>query len=318
MNQANLIQCQVLDPQLKPLLNENNTIPFNRKTLLIKFNSAKLCQVVIKLNQKPRKIVATLSNLQNQIHKSNQQALEFHYFTCENQQVIYNSSINTNQQFTSLQIKIEQDDVAFYNIQLYGEEAIKTKQSTLDNFILKPSQLDNENGTFQNFTNALSSNRDPAGRQKKQVNKVALKQKQELEEAIEKSLRSAEYEKMNQKYIQESKNNVIQEQYNQEYQFQEDEELSLEILMQKNDQQQYSYDKKKQPQVRIENLGYTDKINTAQKKGYQQQWNNSDPIKLNFMTKFKVGDINQDFMKMHQLMEETKGVKRFLENVMYI
>ncbi|CAK84483.1 unnamed protein product (macronuclear) [Paramecium tetraurelia] len=72
MNQANLIQCQVLDPQLKPLLRENNDTPFQRKSLLIKFNSAKICQVVIKLNQKPRNIVATLTNLQNQSSKTNQ------------------------------------------------------------------------------------------------------------------------------------------------------------------------------------------------------------------------------------------------------
>ncbi|CAD8164758.1 unnamed protein product [Paramecium octaurelia] len=318
MNQANLISCQVLDPQLRPLLRENNETPFQRKSLLIKFNSAKICQVVIKLNQKPRNIVATLTNLQNQSSKTNQQPVEFHYFTNENKKVIYNSSINTNQHYTCLQIKIEQDDISFYNIQLYGEESTKTKQSTLDNFILKPSQLDNDTGTFKNFTDALSSNRDPAGRQKKNVNKVALKQKQDYEEAIQNSLISAQYEQMNQKQIQESKKDGNSRYQNEEFQFQEEEDLSLEILMEKQDQQQYSHEQKKHPQVMLENLGYTDKKNnTDSKKGSQPQWNSGDQIKLHLMQKYKPGDINLAFMKMHQLMEQSSGAKRFLENVMY-
>ncbi|CAK84484.1 unnamed protein product (macronuclear) [Paramecium tetraurelia] len=164
------------------------------------------------------------------------------------------------------------------------------------------SQLDNDTGTFKNFTDALSSNRDPAGRLKKNVNKNALKQKQDYEEAIENSLISAQYEQMNQKHIQESKNDDNSGYQNEEFQIQEEDDLSLEILMQKQDQQQYSYEQKKHPQIMIENLGYTDKKNhTDQKKGSQHQWNGGDPIKLHLMQKYRPGDINLAFMKMHQL-----------------
>ncbi|CAD8108839.1 unnamed protein product [Paramecium sonneborni] len=333
MNQSNLIQYQVLDSLLQPLMRENNENPLKRKSLLIKFNSAKITSAVIKLNQKPKNIVAMLTKLQNSSSKSNQQISEyikFNYFTSENQKHIYNSSVTTDQFYTQLQIKIEQDDIAFYNIQIYGQEAQKNTQRTLDNFILKPSQMDNENGTFKVFTDAIQSNRDPAGREKKNVNKYVLKQQQEYQEALEKSLISAQYEQINQKLIQESieNGNSFQQQQKNQSEF-EEEELSLEILMGENDLNQYQYQQKKQPQINIENLGYTDNKKgsnlgynqkTVEKKGQeqhkQQQWK-SDQIKLHLMTQYKAGDIDQAFMQMHKLMEISSKGKSFLENVMY-
>ncbi|CAK95172.1 unnamed protein product (macronuclear) [Paramecium tetraurelia] len=326
MKQANLIEVSVEDPKLKPLLKENNQSPVQTKSLLIKFKFAKISEVVIKLNQKPRNIIAKLCNLSQQSTQSNQYDLEYiklSYVTNENQKVIYCSSVNTNQVtitvniklYTNLLIKLEQNDVAFYSIQLYGQEqAPKAKQSFWDNFFVQPLS----NGTPDHHTN----NKDQEERRIQEMNKIAQKEKMELEKAVENSFVSAKYEQINQKQIIESIKDTKQFQQRQVYQFQEDEQMSQEILMENNDLQKYQYGGKKQPQVRSENFGYTDK-NSVPDLGFKgnakekQGQNSDDQIKIHFMTKYKADDINQAFMRMHQLLEETGGAKRVLKNVMY-
>ncbi|CAD8184818.1 unnamed protein product [Paramecium octaurelia] len=319
MKQANLIEFSVEDPSLKPLLKENNQNPVFTKSLLIKFNFANISEVVIKLNQKPRNIIAKLCNLSQQQTQSNQYDLEyikFCYVTNENQKVIYCSSVNTNQLYTNLLINQEQNDVAFYSIQIYGQEqAPKAKQGFLDKFFFQPFS----NGTHNHHKN---TNKVQEERRIQEVNKIAQKEKMELEKAVENSFLSAQYEEMNQKQIIESIKDAKQFQQRQVYQFQEDGQMGQEILMENNNLQKYQYEGKKQPKVRSENFGYTDKKSVpdfgfkgnAQEK---QGQSSDDPIKIYFMTKYKADDINEAFMNMHYLLEETGGVKRVLKNVMY-
>ncbi|CAD8099965.1 unnamed protein product [Paramecium primaurelia] len=221
--------------------------------------------------------------------------------------------------YTYLQIKFDQNDVAFFNIQLYGYEA--QQQKSLDNLQVQPIQF----GTKINLKNQKKDTKD---RHQQEINKFSQQEKQDLEDAVKNSLISYQTKEMNNKQIIESIKYAEYFQQQQEYEFQD---LGIEIEKEDNDLQKYQYEQKKQPQLMSENLGYTDnknvtnfgfKRNTQEKKGYQQQQqqqqqNNVDPIKLHLMTKYKAEDINEAFMKMHQLLEETGGVKRFLENVMF-